>query len=157
MRCLSYIHCTSDYVVKKFEEYDITDEEEITYSQWESVDRTELRKHTTPIEEFVDLLVYKVDNLSTHSYIAKSQARHLKARKEAMENDTCVILLDFAENYHYIVQDEVQGIIGIRTSAHFIQWLSTTKMNKTRLFIYHCASSPMTWIMRPALCTNFKN
>ena len=42
-------------------------------------------------------------------HIAKSQAQYLKERKENLDEKTCIILLDFAENYHYIVQDEVQG------------------------------------------------
>jgi len=33
----------------------------------------------------------------------------LKARKEEISAETCITLLDFAENYHYVVQDEVQG------------------------------------------------
>ena len=95
-----------DYIVSKFEEFEIVDD--ISFSQWDSTDRTDLRTHTA-VEEFVDLLVYSIDNLSTHSFIARSQARYLKARKEDMDKETCIILLDFAENYHYIVQDEVQG------------------------------------------------
>ena len=26
-----------------------------------------------------------------------------------IDEETCIILLDFVENYHFIVQDEVQG------------------------------------------------
>ena len=44
-----------------------------------------------------------------HSFSAKSQARYLKLWKEEIDEETCIILLDFVENYHFIVQDEVQG------------------------------------------------
>ena len=91
----------------KFQEYDI--EEDIIYSQWDSTNRTTLRTYTTPVDEFVELLVCHINNLSKHSLIAKSQTRYLKAQKEEIDEETCIILLDFAENYHYIVQDEVQG------------------------------------------------
>ena len=57
----------------------------------------------------MELLVYSVDNLTTHSFIAKSQAQHLKQKKEEVTETECVILLDFAENYHYVVQGEIQG------------------------------------------------
>ena len=114
MKCMVH-HCDScptftalkDYLEKKFEEYDVT--EDITFSQWDSTDRTTLVTHVAPVDEFVDFLVYAIDSLSTHSFVARSQARYLKSRKEQIDHSTCIVLLDFAENYHYIVQDEVQG------------------------------------------------
>ena len=101
--------CTTsrEYVELKFQEYDI--EEDITYSQWDRTDRTILRAQTTPVDEFIELLVYQIDNLSKHSFITKSQPQYLKVRKEEIDEETCIILLDFAENYHFIVHDEVQG------------------------------------------------
>ena len=68
-----------------------------------------MRTHTTPVNEFIEQLVYHIDNLSKHSFIAKSQPRYLKAWKEEIDEETCIILLDFAKNYHFIVHDEVQG------------------------------------------------
>ena len=95
------------FLKSKLEEYEITDE--IKFSQWDSTDRTTLRTQVAEVDEFVDLLVYSIDSLSTHSFVARSQSRQLKAEKEKLDKDTCIILLDFAENYHYLVQDEVQG------------------------------------------------
>ena len=94
------------YVELKFQEYDI--EKDITYSQWDSANRTTLRTHTTPADEFIKLLVYHIDSLSKHSFITKSHARYLKARREEIDEETCIILLDFTENDHFIKQDEVQ-------------------------------------------------
>ena len=96
-----------EYVELKFQEYDI--EEDITYSHWDSTNRTTLRTHTTSVDEFIELLVYHIDNLSKCSFIAKSLARYLKEQKEEMDEETCIILLDFAGNCHVIVQDEAQG------------------------------------------------
>ena len=95
------------FVKDKFAELDI--DEEVKYSQWANVDRSILNSHTSDVDYFIDLLVYSVDNLTTHSFIAKSQAQYLKKRKEEMNESECIILLDFAENYHYVVQDEIQG------------------------------------------------
>ena len=94
------------FVQDKLTELEIDDD--VMYSQWESTDRTTLRSITSDVDEFVDLLVYSVDNLTTHSFIAKSQAQYLKKRKEELKENECIILLDFVENYHYIVQDEIQ-------------------------------------------------
>ena len=101
--------CTKsrEYVELKFQEYDI--EEDITYSQWDRTDRTIPRTQTTPVDEFIELLVYQIDNLSKHFFITKSQPQYLKVQKEEIDEETCIILLDFAENYHFIVHDEVQG------------------------------------------------
>ena len=92
---------------KKFEEYDVDDD--ITFSQWDSTDGTTLRTCTTPAKDFLEQLAHKIDKFTTHSFIAKSQACYLKTRKAKMDDTACLILLDFSENYHYVVQDEVQA------------------------------------------------
>ena len=85
--------CTTsrEYVELKFQEYDI--EEDITYSQWDRADRTILRTQTTPVDEFIELLVYHIDNLSKHSFIAKSQPRYLKVWKEERNEETCATFI----------------------------------------------------------------
>ena len=83
------------YLQKKFKEYDVDDD--ITFSQWDSTDRTALRTCTAPAEDFLEQLVYKIDKLTTHSFIVKSQVRYLKTRKAEMDDTSCLILLDFAE------------------------------------------------------------
>ena len=44
-----------EHVTAKLEEYEITDD--IDFSQWDSTDRTTLRTYTSPVEEFVDMLL----------------------------------------------------------------------------------------------------
>ena len=105
-KCPTYT-ALREYVELKLQEYDI--EEDVTYSQEDSTNRTTLRTHKTPVDEFIELLAYHIHNLSKHSFIVKNQAQYLKARKEEIDEETCIILLDFTENYHFIVQDEVQG------------------------------------------------
>ena len=90
-------------------------EDMILFTQRESTDRTVLRSFTTSSEDFIDNLVCKIDNLRTHSFIARSQSQYLKERKENFEKSSCIILLDFAENYNFIAQDESKAITGIRT------------------------------------------
>ena len=75
----------------------------------EQIYRTTLQTHTADVDVFIKLLVYNVDNLITHSFITKSQAQYLKQNKEEITETECIILMDFAENYHYVVQDEIQG------------------------------------------------
>ena len=82
---------------------------EVKFRQWQSTDRTTLDTLTLPTDEFIELVGSKLDKLTTHSFIAKSQAQYLKHRKESIEFDTAIVLGDFSENYSFVVQDEVQG------------------------------------------------
>ena len=44
-----------------------------------------------------------------HSYISKCQLRYLKKLKSETDNSIALFLGDFAENYQFVIQDEVQG------------------------------------------------
>ena len=76
---------------------------------WDSTDRTAMSIISSSLEEFIELLCEKVDELTEHSFIAKSQNAYLKKQKEELKQDEAIIICDFAENYQYVTQDEVQG------------------------------------------------
>ena len=86
-----------------------SEEEEISFQQWQGTDRAMLCTQTTSIIEFLELLVDAISKLTVHSFIAKCQARYLKDRKDNLLETSCIALLDFAENYKFMVQDEIQG------------------------------------------------
>ncbi|GBN70056.1 hypothetical protein AVEN_138700-1 [Araneus ventricosus] len=48
-------------------------------------------------------------NLTKHHFIAKSQSKYLKDMKLNIPQEECIVLLDFSENYSFIVQDAIQG------------------------------------------------
>ena len=75
----------------------------------DNTDRTTMSTIVDTLEEFIKTLCNKIDALTTHSFIAKSQGAHLKRIKEDFPADTAVIISDFAENYQYVIQDEVQS------------------------------------------------
>ena len=100
-------HILINYLKSKFEEYDGS--ESIEFSQWVSTDRTQLIKSTTILDDFIDDLTNKVERLIPHSFIAKSQSLFLKNLKENLQLNTAIILIDFSENYAFVVQDEAQG------------------------------------------------
>ena len=83
--------------------------EPIQFQQWQSTDRTRIISLSLPLTEFVQLLAEKLDLFTAHSYIAKAQATYFKHRKETLKSNECLILADFAENYHFIIQDEIQS------------------------------------------------
>ena len=69
--------------------------------------------------------------LKKHAYIAKSQASFLKDIKHNLLGNEVVALLDFAENYSYVIQDEVQSFHwnNSQCSLHpvIIYFLNSTK------------------------------
>ena len=45
--------------------------------------------------------------MTIHSFISKAQSSYFKDCKENLQNDSCIVILDFAENHQFIVQDKV--------------------------------------------------
>ena len=94
---------------KLFDDNDIEPEDQIEYKQWMHTDGTKLVDLKLPCNEFLDLVSEKFDLLRHHHFIAKSQSQFLQTKKEKLDNDTIIIILDIAENYSFLVQDAIQG------------------------------------------------
>ena len=67
-----------------------------------------MNKLTSTIEEYINLLSEKVFELCEHRFISEAQSNFLKYKKETVSQNEAIILLDFAENYSFIIQDAVQ-------------------------------------------------
>ena len=78
------------------------------YCLWQTTDRAVLATLTTRFEEYKELLIDIINNLTWHSYLAKVQARYVKS-KESLCTNKFMMLGDFAENCQYLIQDEIQG------------------------------------------------
>ena len=65
--------------------------------------------YTESIFNFVQLLCEKINSVTTHSFIEKSQAKYLARLKDDLNDDEVIVLGYFAENYSFVVQDEIQG------------------------------------------------
>ena len=86
---------------------DLDNGAEFHYCQWDTTDRTTLTTLTT--SEYKDQVIEVINNLTKHSYLAKSQARYLKSKKESLGENEVIVLGDFAENYQFLIQDEIQS------------------------------------------------
>jgi len=95
-----------DYLTNFYETNHI---ENLTYQQWVSTDKTSVTLHTATAEEFAQGLAAAVNKLKRHSYIAKAQSYHLKQHKENLKPNEAIVLLDFSENYSFVIQDEAQS------------------------------------------------
>lgn len=92
-----------------WEQLSTADEDNISFQQWQSTDRSTLVAHTSSVQDYISYVVQAIDQLTAHSFIAKCQSTYLKECKEHLDNNTCIILMDFAENYQYVIQDEIQS------------------------------------------------
>ena len=79
------------------------------YKQCKTTDRSELLSLTETTSSFINILKNKLQKLTVHSYIAKSQAASLRKLKNELSSTEVVVLLDFPENYEFVVQDEIQS------------------------------------------------
>lgn len=61
------------------------------------------------LDEYIEELKEKLEQVKQHHFIAKSQSEYLKVKKEELKNSECIIIGDFSENYSFTVQDEVQS------------------------------------------------
>ena len=61
------------------------------------------------LSKFTDLLCENIDKITSHSFIPRSQSSYLAHIKETIRSNEAIALGDFAENYLFIIQDEIQG------------------------------------------------
>ena len=83
--------------------------ESVEYKQWTNQDRSQLETKVDNRYEIFLNIINDSDKLFQHHYIAKQQSRHLKERKDSLEANAALILVDFSENFSFIIQDEIQS------------------------------------------------
>jgi len=81
---------------------------------------------TTPVQEFVSVLIDNLEKLMSHSYIAKSQSRYLRQLKDTISANIVILLLDFAKNFTFTIQDEI----------HSYHW-NTSQATLQPVCVYH--------------------
>ena len=60
------------------------------------------------VNDYIEEICCQDDELRVLHFISKAQVSFLCNLKKKLSENECIILLDFAENYSYIVQDGVQ-------------------------------------------------
>ena len=76
---------------------------------WVGTDRAKLITQSGQVDAFVDTSTTTVDHITTHSYISNTQTSNLMNQKESLDPGTCIVMLDFLENYQHVLQDEIQS------------------------------------------------
>lgn len=96
-------------IFEMFKDFEELLPDNLEFKQWVTTDRAEMVTIIKNQDEFFESLVENLANLKSHHYISKIQSQFLKEKKEKLFENECIILADFAENYTYVVQDEIQG------------------------------------------------
>ena len=80
----------------------------MTYQYWvDRGSRAYLETITESFESFEEILFEQIWNLRVHHFISSEQKRFLNHCKETVTSNTCVIIMDFSENYSFVIQKSV--------------------------------------------------
>ena len=85
------------------------EEENVDILQWESVDRGELSTQTLTKGKLREKIAEDTLELREHHHVAKEQARYFKMRKDNLQENEAVIVMDFAENFAFELQESSQA------------------------------------------------
>lgn len=83
--------------------------DEIRYKQWVRADKCLLMTVVSIPSELLDELVERLEKLKRHHYVSKLQSNYLRSLKATLAPTEAIVLMDFAENYNFIVQDASQS------------------------------------------------
>ena len=79
--------------------------------------------------------------MKPHSYISRAQSTYLQHLKETIDESSVIILGDFAENYSFVVQDEIQSFHWVSLQCSFHPVVAYYHKDDTLLHISYCAIS----------------
>jgi len=83
--------------------------ETVQYKQWISTDRSTLETIIKLADEFVESFCKQLNPLLTHSFVAKQQSTFQMDMRSHLKPGEFQVIVDFSENYPFILQDEAQG------------------------------------------------
>ena len=110
MHCCT--NCPGTNTLHKFLEEELSDIDpdfQFHYSQWQTTGRASLITATSTFEKYKDTLISAINAITKHLVLAKRQANLLRAKKESLKANEVIVLGNFAENYQFLVQDEIQS------------------------------------------------
>ena len=83
--------------------------DEISYKKWTSTDRANLETVVQNVEEFLTTFLRALKKYQQHAFITRMQSQHYRETKENLEEGEVLVVCDFAENYSFVIQDEIQA------------------------------------------------
>lgn len=83
--------------------------ETVQYNLWTHTDRSNLETKMENVDDFIDHFLDRLPQLLKHSYIVKQQNEYFNNIKDNLKPGEMLVVLDFSENYTFLIQDEVQS------------------------------------------------
>ena len=128
-----------DFLFHTFGDFD--DDDVIEFSQWTTTNWLNLTHHTETVNEYVNIVIEQLHILTAHSYILKCQLRYLKKLKSEIDSSTVLVLGDFAENYQFVIQDEVQWFYWSNSQSTLHPVVTSYQENDEMKNISYCVIS----------------
>ena len=94
-------------LIEKLSEVD--ENEILLVEQWTPTDRADLKMMVYGKDDLIEDTITAMNKLTAHSCIAKSQANYLIHHKAELEPHEAIVLVDCAENYEFVIQNEIQS------------------------------------------------
>ncbi|KAK3924629.1 Spike glycoprotein [Frankliniella fusca] len=89
---------------------DIEELDIVTFNSWTRKGaRCHLETLTKEKEDFIEEFLSLMKEVNLHDFLAKKQAQFLRETKHSLQDGEAVVLMDFAENYRFLIQDSVQS------------------------------------------------
>lgn len=82
---------------------------EIKFKSWAKVDRYQIETFTQKIDVFIEFFLDDLQQLNKHSFVARKQTEYYNKIKENLNPGEFLAVLDFSENFSFLVQDAIQG------------------------------------------------
>ena len=80
-------------------------------------------------ERFIDEFISTLKKYQVHNFIIKQQALAFKESRENLDEGELVVILDFAENNSFVVQDEIQSFHWNNLMATLYPFVANYKEN----------------------------
>jgi hypothetical protein len=108
------IEVLSQQIEKAFDENFI---DTVTFKKWTCTDRSTLETMVQKVDDFLTEFLNSLKVYQRHAFLTKMQSNFYKESKENLKKGEVLVHLDFAENYSFVVQDEVQSFHWNNTMA----------------------------------------
>lgn len=83
--------------------------EQLSFEQWVTTDRCDLETIVKSADEFLPFFCLKLESWIPHDFVKTEQSEFLKNTKSKLQDGEFLAILDFSENYSFVLQDEVQS------------------------------------------------
>ena len=100
-----------DFLMEQLQNNNYSPGDSIIYKQWVSTDRSQLEDNEEDSDDFLVEPFSMLFKLTEHHhFIAKSQSNFFKEQKDTLYQNEYILVLDFGENYSFVIQDCAQGL-----------------------------------------------